>query len=82
MTGSQLLHRGFNYANGFDQNDQLNQGVLFLCYQRSLEDGFIATQHRLDGEVLEEYIRPVGGGFFFVPPAPTRGEILGAQLLA
>ncbi|MBT5754124.1 MAG: hypothetical protein HOK58_17410 [Acidimicrobiaceae bacterium] len=42
----------------------------------------MVTQHRLDGEVLEEYIRPVGGGFFFVPPAPTRGEILGEQLLA
>lgn len=31
MTGNLLLHRGFNYDNGFDQNDQLNQGVLFLC---------------------------------------------------
>ena len=80
MTGSQLLHRGFNYDNGFDQNDQLNKGLLLLCYQRCFEDGFIATQHRPDGEVLEEYSRPVGGGFFFVPSAPTRGEILSEPL--
>ncbi len=80
MTGRLLLHRGFNSANGFDQNDQLNKGLLLLCYQRCFEDGFIATQHRPDGEVLEEYSRPVGGGFFFVPSAPTRGEILSEPL--
>ncbi len=77
-----ILRRGFNYVGGFDQNDQLDQGLLFVCYQRSLEDGFITVQRRLDGEVLEEYIRPLGGGFFFVPPPPPDGEPLGGTLLA
>ena len=77
-----ILRKGFNYASGFDQNDQLDQGLIFMSFQRSLEKGFIAVQRRLDGEVLEEYIRPVGGGVYFCPPAPSQGEFLGEQLLA
>jgi deferrochelatase/peroxidase EfeB len=79
---NRILRRGFNYASGFDENDQFDQGMLFFSYQRSLEDGFITVQRRLDGEVLEEYIRPLGGGFFFVPPPPPEGEPLGAALTA
>lgn len=77
-----ILRRGFNYAAGLDENDQLDQGLLFMSFQRSLENGFIAVQRRLDGEALEEYIRPVGGGFYFVPPPPSDGEYLGERLLA
>ena len=36
--------------------------------QADLEKGFIAVQKRLDGEPLEEYIKPIGGGFFFTLP--------------
>jgi deferrochelatase/peroxidase EfeB len=77
-----ILRRGFNYAGGFDDNDQLDQGLLFSSYQRSLEAGFITVQRRLDGEALEEYIRPLGGGFFFAPRPPAEGEELGQALLA
>ncbi|MEM9133264.1 MAG: Dyp-type peroxidase [Actinomycetota bacterium] len=77
-----ILRRNFNYFGGFDGNDQLDQGLLFICFQRSLEDGFITVQKRLDGEALEEYIRPLGGGFYFSPPAPAEGEILGERLLS
>jgi deferrochelatase/peroxidase EfeB len=45
--------------------------------------GFVAVQKRLDGEALEEYIRPIGGGFFFVPPGRrAAGEPFAAALLA
>lgn len=77
-----ILRKGFNYASGLDENDQLDQGLLFMSFQRSLENGFLAVQRRLDGERLEEYIRPLGGGFFFVPPAPADGEFLGQRLVA
>ncbi len=77
-----ILRRGFNYASGFDANDQLDQGLIFVSYQRSLEDGFIAVQRRLDGEALEEYVRPLGGGFFFVPPPPADGAALGEPLFS
>ncbi|WP_323792653.1 Dyp-type peroxidase [Nocardioides sp.] len=65
-----MLRRGFNYANGLDDNDQLDEGLLFVSYQRDLEIGFLGTQRRLDGEALEEYVAPQGGGLFFVPPGP------------
>ena len=65
-----MLRRGLNYANGLDANDQLDEGLVFVSYQRDLESGFLGTQRRLDGEALEEYVAPQGGGLFFVPPGP------------
>ena len=57
------------------------QGLLFLAYQRSLNRGFLAAQSRLDGEPLEDYVKPVGGGLFFVLPGPSQGDWLGESLL-
>ena len=78
-----ILRRGFSYTRGYDGAGQLDQGLAFVSYQRSLETGFLAVQARLNGEPLEEYIRPEGGGFFFaLPGVPEPGGYLGQGLLA
>ena len=77
-----ILRRGFNYSRGFDGAGRLDQGLAFIAYQRSLQKGFLTVQSRLKGEPLEEYIMPVGGGFFFVLPGVTGADrFLGDRLV-
>jgi deferrochelatase/peroxidase EfeB len=77
-----ILRRPYNYSRGISKAGQLDMGLLFICFQADLQSGFIAVQNRLNGEPLEEYIKPVGGGFFFaLPGAPAPGAYLGQSLI-
>ena len=76
-----MLRRPFNYVNGVLKNGQLDQGLLFIAWQADLERSFIAVQQRLDREPLEEYVKPVGGGYFFALPGICRGRTTSAARL-
>ncbi|MGK9235893.1 deferrochelatase/peroxidase EfeB [Inquilinus limosus] len=79
---SLILRRPFNYSRGVTKSGQLDMGLLFICFQASLNAGFVAVQQRLNGEPLEEYIKPTGGGYFFaLPGVPDKDGYLGQGLL-
>lgn len=83
LTENLILRRPFNYSNGVTKSGQLDQGLLFICYQGDLEKGFITVQRRLDGEPLEEYIKPIGGGYFYtLPGVRDASDYLGSTLIA
>ncbi len=80
---AKLIRRGFNYSNGVTKSGQLDMGLLFVSYQSDLQAGFLGVQTRLNGEALEEYIKPFGGGYYFVlPGVSTPGGRLGDALFA
>ncbi|MEA9389208.1 iron uptake transporter deferrochelatase/peroxidase subunit [Acerihabitans sp. TG2] len=77
-----MLRRGYSYSLGVSRAGQLDMGLLFVCFQKDLEQGFLTVQRRLNGEALEEYIQPIGGGYFFaLPGVKTPGEYLAQALL-
>ncbi len=77
-----ILRRGFNYSRGYSKSGQLDMGLLFVCFQSNLQKGFITVQERLSGEPLEEYIQPIGGGYFFaLPGVANKNNYLGQSLL-
>jgi len=76
-----MLRRGYSYSQGVSKSGQLEMGLLFVCYQHDLEKGFLTVQKRLDGEALEEYIKPIGGGYFFALPGVVDAQHYLAQSL-
>lgn len=63
-----MMRRGYSYSLGVTNSGQLDMGLLFVCFQHDLEKGFLTVQKHLNGEALEEYVKPIGGGYFFALP--------------
>ncbi|MFP3014464.1 MAG: iron uptake transporter deferrochelatase/peroxidase subunit [Arsenophonus sp.] len=71
---SKLIRRSYSYSLGVDRNGLLDMGLIFVSYQKNLKTGFINTQKRLNGEPLERYVKPFGGGYYFALPGVKLAE--------
>ena len=80
---SLMLRRPYNFSrDAVTKAGQLDMGLAFICFQADLDAGFRTVQGRLNGEPLEEYIKPFGGGYFFVlPGARDAADYLGKGLI-
>jgi deferrochelatase/peroxidase EfeB len=80
--GERILRRGFNYHRGVDAAGQLDQGLVFVAHNASIQRQFEQVQQRLAGEPMTDYVTPVGGGYFFAPRgAAGRTDWVGSGLI-
>jgi deferrochelatase/peroxidase EfeB len=76
-----ILRRGFSYHRGFDEGGQLDQGLVFVAFNRDPSRQFAVIQERLGNEPMTDYITPVGGGYFYAPPgARSESDWVGSPL--
>lgn len=82
-----ILRRGFNFMEGLDKVGRMNAGLLFICFNRSIENQFESIQKRLANpnmpDQLLAYTQTTGGGYYVVPPGVQKaGSFLGEGLFA
>ena len=77
-----ILRRSYNFSRGFDAAGQLDEGLIFVAFNRSPQRQFVPVQNRLLSEPMIDYITPVGGGYFFAPPGAVGPDWVGSGLFA
>lgn len=77
-SGHQMLRRGYNFTDGFDELGHLNAGLFFLAFVRDAARQFVPLQtamSRSDGMTVK-FLRSTGSALFAVPPGLPLGSRL------
>ncbi|MGZ4392019.1 MAG: Dyp-type peroxidase [Gaiellaceae bacterium] len=81
--GARILRRGYSFADPVDPTDgQLDAGLFFVSFQRSVHGKFVPIQHRLAAhDTLNMHTAHTGSAVFACPPGAPPGGYVGQTLL-
>lgn len=70
-SGARIHRRPYSYADGVDPaTGQLDAGLIFLAFQRSVAEQFVPLQRELARlDALGAYTQAIGSAVFAIPPA-------------
>jgi deferrochelatase/peroxidase EfeB len=91
LNGAQILRRAYSYNDGANftaerwppwrQGMEFDAGLMFICYQRDLRNGFIRIFEKLSRyDMMNQFVTNTGGGHFACPPGVAKGEYIGQRL--
>lgn len=81
--GQRMLRRPYNYDDGVTADGTSDSGLIFASYQADIGRQFVPVQRRLDeGDLLNEWVTPIGSAVFAVPPGCASDGWIGERLLA
>ncbi len=91
LDGAKILRRSYSYNDGANftaerwppwrQGMEFDAGLIFVCYQRDLANGFIKIFEKMSRfDMMNQFVTNVGGGHFALPRGAVEGEFIGQRL--
>jgi deferrochelatase/peroxidase EfeB len=92
LDGSRILRRAYSFNDGANfiaerwppwrQGMEFDAGLVFICYQRDLRNGFIKIFEKMSRfDMMNQFVTHTGGGAFACPrAAAAEGEYVGQRL--
>ncbi len=89
--GARILRRSYSYNDGANitaerwppwrQGMEFDAGLIFVCYQRDLTNGFIKIFEKMSRfDMLNQFVTNIGGAHFSIPCGAAKGEFIGQRL--
>ena len=78
---SKLIRRGFNYDDGYLEDGTRDAGLIFISFQRDVENFNVIQRALAENDSLNIWARHIGSSLFVVPGGTKEGEWIGQRLL-